>query len=332
MHTHLYLLLVHPSLRPACTHSHKQSIDPGYDRSISAMAQFEKNMPILHALINDPTHCQDCTYFFSLLHCASTECKFCNPAAAAAINATANTPLDTIIRKTMPMPMLQENGHYPAYEEACKLPFTNEKDRPSLRGAAPKAQVQAQHAADKAKPKGIFDASKLKAIVTCDNCNRPRCVFMMKKATVAELDQLTAYIGEVSFSCGDDLFEGAEGDDAKMASVFFNKEELSCRDDVELAFFNPQGKAVQCEFEHVCARCGNGPDDSPFKDPKEFNTEGRRPLPLCTECHDKKTTPVLVGKANLVDAGAEQACECITATASAISQISHPAHGPARRQ
>lgn len=212
------------------------------------------------------------------------------------------------------------------------MPFTNEKDRPSLRGAASKAQVQAQHPADKAKPKGIFDASKLKAIVTCDNCNRPRCVFMMKKATVAELDQLTAYIGEVSFSCGDDLFEGAEGDDAKMASVFFNKEELSCRDDVELAFFNPQGKAVQCEFEHVCARCGNGPDDSPFKDPKEFNTEGRRPLPLCTECHDKKTTPVLVGKANLVDAGAEQACECITATASAISQISHPAHGPARRQ
>ena len=41
--------------------------------------------------------------------------------------------------------------------------------------------------------------------------------------------------------------------------------------------------------------------------PKEFNTEGRRPLPLCTECHDKKTKPVLVGKVNLVDAGAEQA-------------------------
>ena len=49
----------------------------------------------------------------------------------------------------------------------------------------------------------------------------------------------------------------------------------------------------------MCARCGNGPDDSPLLGEKELGLpEGKTPLPLCTVCHTANKAPVLVNRAD----------------------------------
>ena len=91
----------------------------------------------------------------------------------------------------------------------------------------------------------------------------------------------------------------------KLKEKFYNKESISCRDNMELTFFNYGGLRGRNEFEHVCAICGSSPDESPLVSKSTFTpaiTGGKTPLPLCERCWDDGNgkKPVLVNRSDKV--------------------------------
>lgn len=171
---------------------------------------------------------------------------------------------------------------------------TSECDFPSkggLDGAAVKEQKQ-RDAGKELYP------SKVRFVVCCEECGRPRCIYAKNKPSEAQFRKLAAYLESVNYSCGDALFpEGLEGSDKKLADTFYNAEALTCRNEMELNYFNYGGLRGREEFEHVCACCGKDPAESPLVEKAKLAkvvTEGKVALPLCTQCFESGTKPVLV--------------------------------------
>ena len=144
--------------------------------------------------------------------------------------------------------------------------------------------------------------SKVRAIFFCDDCGRPRCLYSETMPTKSELRLLDAYLETVTACCGDALFPEhvrLDGPEEKLKAKFYNKENLSCRDDVELAYFNYGGLRGRAEFEHVCARCGADPTESPLVAKEalaSYVPGGKTALPLCEGCFASDKGPVLVGR------------------------------------
>ena len=72
----------------------------------------------------------------------------------------------------------------------------------------------------------------------------------MAKPSVALLKSMDAYAEDISFVCGDPLFEDELEDEMllKLKETFFVKEARSCTDWVERDFFNTGGVKGRTEF------------------------------------------------------------------------------------
>ena len=177
--------------------------------------------------------------------------------------------------------------------------------RPALgRGPLETQEEMLQTAADKKKE---LHPSKVRAVIICDECKRPRCIFAKTQPGVKQLGTLDAYTELAIFTCGSPLFSNDVDEDLKpLAEKFYNRERLSCRDDMELQYFNYGGLRGRSEFDHVCARCGQSDAESDLLVlPADFvklgvNLQGKTPLPLCLDCKGKKLQPVLVLRSNKV--------------------------------
>ena len=85
------------------------------------------------------------------------------------------------------------------------------------------------------------------------------------------------------------------GLEKKLAEKLYVKENMDCKDRMELYYYNYGGLRGRAEFNHVCAICGKGPEQSPLLTEGELGKpEGRTPLPLCTACHTDGVKPVCV--------------------------------------
>ena len=292
-------------------HTSLRELDDQYDASYSLMLQLKK-MPKLFVLLSDSVHTFDSTYMLSMQDCEDTDCQF-------GCRGWTGVPAKELLRCRPVLPMLNPSmpGHMYSYDEAKALPGgTSECDLPSKKNLSKVDNVGRK---EKDKEKELHP-SKVRAVCCCDECGRPRCIFSKTKPSEAQLRKLTAYLEGVNYVCGDNLFpESVEGNDKKLADVFYNTEAITCRNDMELCYFNYGGLRGREEFEHVCARCGNAPEESPLVDLKQLSaqvTKGKVPLPLCVACVDAEKTPVLVGRSNRVteelgrkERKAEQRCE-----------------------
>ena len=224
----------------------------------------------------------------------------------------AEKKLHVELAKRTPLPYMGKDGHYLRYEEVCHLVETDERDLPGNKATDLKAAKEvdaSKKAIDKAKPDGIFAGSKVRATVCCDECSRPRLLYADKKRESEKLlPELTAYLEGVDYQCGDALFDDNEDDASvkKLAEIFYVKERRTCDDPVEEHFFNTFGVRGRSEFEHVCARCGKGPDESPLDEKPKGATEGRTALPLCADCKADGKAPILVGKVDATEKAAEK--------------------------
>ena len=75
-------------------------------------------------------------------------------------------------------------------------------------------------------------------------------LYSMAKPSVALLKSMDAYAEDISFVCGDPLFEDELEDEMllKLKETFFVKEARSCTDWVERDFFNTGGVKGRTEF------------------------------------------------------------------------------------
>ena len=284
-------------------HASLRTLDDQYDPKYSLMSQLKK-MPVIEKCLLDPQHTFDSTYMLSLQDCDTEGCKFgCRGWTGLPTKAKE------VLRCKPVLPMKDPNnpGHMYSFDDAAALPGgTSECDMPSKKDLDSEEMKQRRQK-DKAKE---LHPSKVRATVICDGCGRPRIIFAKLKPSQAQLKKLDAYLESVSYKCGDALFtEGVEGSDRKLAEIFYMAEYLTCRDDMQRAYFNYGGLGGREEFEHVCARCGNGPEESPLIDKATLAaaaTAGKMALPLCSECFEAwkggntKKSPVLVGRSNKV--------------------------------
>ena len=167
-------------------------------------------------------------------------------------------------RPVLPMNNPKRPGHMYSYDEAMALlGGTSECDFPSKQGLG-SAEVKERQKLDRGKE---LHPSKVRAVVCCSDCGRPRCVYTKVMPTELQRRKFDTYIETVNYRCGDALFpEGIEDSDTQLAELFYNSEALTCRNDMELNFFNYGGLRGRDEFEHVCSLCGNDPTELPLVD------------------------------------------------------------------
>ena len=206
-----------------------------------------------------------------------------------------------------------KDGHYMRYDSVCHLVETDERDLPGAEKAMNKAATKevdgTKKALDKAKPEGIFSVSKVRSTVCCDECGKPRLIYADKKRESDKLlPNLEAYLEDIQYQCGDALFDFDDptNEETALQKTFFIKERRTCKDYIEEHFFNTYGTRGRAEFEHVCAICGKGPDESPLDVTPDGATGARTALPICADCKADGKPPVLVGKADVMESAAEK--------------------------
>ena len=157
---------------------------------------------------------------------------------------------------------------------------------------------EARRAKDK---KRKWDATKLRAVLTCTRCGGPRCVFSMNAVgntngpTEEDLHKLNQSIEAANgYVCGDNIAEGRK---------FYSRRAMRCGMPIESQYYNPKtgtkgGRIVVSD--DVCAICyvevedGNGMVASVELRTK-FNLGGKTPLPICRGCFDDGVEPPCSG-------------------------------------
>ena len=289
-------------------HASLTAIDPAYNRKFSAAKDLPR-MPILKELFSDSAHCFASTYAVEYFDCGDPDCKFGCTNWATELRqdcAARGCPEPKVeaavgwLKLRSPLPMAQQKGDsFVPFKDALRLATTDERDLPSHKAALHKQkdseQVKAQKAADKAKADvcggRIFQTSKVRACILCDECERPRLLYSMIAPKKPLLKAMGTYAEGISYMCGDPLFE-EHVTDAKLLELikgtFFVREAQSCRDHVEADFFNTGGVQGKTEFEYICSICGANPDDSPLVSDAVLGTrDGKKLLPICEDCHGK---------------------------------------------
>ena len=276
-------------------HDSLRALDDKYDPKYTLMPELRK-IPTIQAYLTDSEHTFDTTYMLSFQDCDAKDCKF-------GCCGWDGVPAKELLRCKPVLPMLNPNapGHMYSYDEAVALACgTSERNLPSKRGLG-NAEVQRRKEKDKKKE---LHPSKVRAVTCCDECGRPRCIYAKLKPSELQLKRLDGYLESINYTCGDALFPKlVEGGDEKLAQMFYNAEAITCLDKMELNYFNYGGLRGREEFEHVCARCGNAPEESQLIDKAKLAaavTQGKVALPLCTDCFDAKVGPVLVGRSDKV--------------------------------
>lgn len=280
-------------------HASLAAIDPAYDRSFSATKDLAR-MPILKQLFSESAHCFTATYAVEYFDCGDPGCKFgCTNWVAelredCATRGCAKAKVDAAVewlKLRSPLPMAKGNVFVP-FKDALRLDTTDKRDLPSHRVALQKQrdsdQVKARKAADKAKAAEcggrIFQTSKVRAIVLCDECARPRLLYSWNAPTKTQLKAMDVYAESISYMCGDPLFE-ENVSDAKLLELkrlFYVREAQSCRDPVEADFFNTGGVQGRTEFEYICSLCGADPEHSPLVSDAVLGLQdSRKLLPIC---------------------------------------------------
>ena len=264
-------------------HASLLELDPAYDRSLRLMSDLQK-MPVLAAYFVSKEHVFDSTYQLSLRDCNDPSCKAC----CGGWNDVPEN-LCSLIRAEPVLPMLDPDnpGHFYSYEKAAALRETDERDLPSMKDKVVTAADKESQASDKKKE---LHPSKVRAVVPCVECGRPRLLYAkLLEESKPLLTKLDSFLDGVDYTCGDLLFDTSSDDpvEQRLAKVFYHRELLSCRDNVEIDYFNYGGLRGRTEFEHVCARCGHAPEESPLVAASRFSAtqlEGKTPLPLCNAC------------------------------------------------
>ena len=292
-------------------HASLLELDPAYNRSLSLISDLQK-MPVLAGYFASANHVFDSTYQLSLRDCDDPNCKSC----CGGWNKVPEK-LCSLIRAEPVLPMLDPDnpGHFYSYEKAAALSETDERALPSMKQKVVTAADKESQANDKMKE---LHPSKVRAVVTCVECGRPRVLYAkLLDESKPLLKKLDAFIDTVDYTCGDLLFDASADDpiEQRLAEVFYHRELLSCRDNVEIDYFNYGGLRGRTEFEHVCARCGRAPEESPLVDRSLFSAtqlEGKTPLPLCNVCFStggkggSGIGPVLVKRSDKVTAELER--------------------------
>ena len=284
-----------------------RAFDPSYDpekRSKSGLQQMKN----IAEFMNSPEHCRISEYTLEYRLCGVAGCVIC-----ANIGREPRTPSINVdgynlreeVLDWMEFPTVNpaDNDHYlgpqatRAYLKANNVPFEK------LKGGLPKAkedneEMKAIAFAAEEDKKFKFVATKVRAIVKCDDCGAPRCVYSNNGVgrkggpTSAQKEHLEQWI-EHGYICGNKV----------PIETFYIRQKIRCGAYIESQYYNPSKNAVaggRIITEHACAICYTLEDAVSVEEIKKKRTlGGKNPLPLCRYCFDSRLkVPTTAGSSN----------------------------------
>ncbi|XP_056009061.1 uncharacterized protein LOC130051279 [Ostrea edulis] len=161
---------------------------------------------------------------------------------------------------------------------------TNDNHRP---GAAP---ANAQSEVDR-QNRELFKSQKVRDVVFCGECSKPRCVYSNKKMTTEQEELLRRIKEDRFYSCGGSLLP-ADSDNLGLVV----KESVSCSSEVETNYFTT---SLRHYLPPICIHCGSAENLLDDSDPyiSSLYEEYSVVRPICFQCRNAgKDTKNLGGK------------------------------------
>jgi hypothetical protein len=142
------------------------------------------------------THCILTRYLFQVKKCREESCLYCT-------THPVRLPQDQFEQLNwLPLPLMDASKeHYKKFEELYgQLP--SEVDRPSLSSTSVCSEAKIMDRENKK----LLVAAKVRAIITCLECQKPRCVYAAGTLTFEGKKVLKVVITSQAYSCGCELF------------------------------------------------------------------------------------------------------------------------------
>lgn len=174
----------------------------------------------------------------------SFQLKKCNSCAYCTMNPPRMPENKFEDLHFLPVPLPGENNQYMSFTELYGQ-NNKEEHRP---GATHNAE---ENVNDKLR-RDLFKNVKVRDVILCSECSKPRCIFAEKKLT-REQDELILRIKEESFyTCGDALVQ----DDSDEVGMVV-REGISCNSGIETTYYSASLKHY---LPLVCIQCGSADD------------------------------------------------------------------------
>ena len=217
-----------------------------------------ENLDTLKDFFKNPCRCHN--YTFQVKKCCDPGCAYCT------LNPVRLSEELFSQLHFLPDPMLGPDGNtYLPFEDVYGTETTDE-GRPSL-SAKPQATAN-----DKLR-KGLLVADKVRSIVPCAECGKPRAIYSRRKLTAVETAALDRQQEVLLYICGDQLFPTGPHKDTMVMKG------LNCQSPVETTYY--AGKTAA--FPDVCFHCGN-PNNFSGPAVQQQKEEFGIVRPICDHC------------------------------------------------
>ena len=219
------------------------------------------------------THCNSSHYVFQIRKCLDPSCYYC-------VQHPVRMDLEKFKELSLlPLPLLDTTKeHYRPFEELNGSEPT-EKDRPSLQQSGDPEAVEAD-----TKHKLLFNSSKVRAILNCQECFKPRCVYSARKLSLNEKVLLDVVVEDKTYTCGAAVFPPS----SPLADTVVVRQNIGCPNPMEAQYYS----ATLVSFPPVCYFCAVGEECLVEDDSiRELRKEYAVVRPICFLCKAEGKTP-----------------------------------------
>ena len=209
-------------------------------------------------------HCTRRHYFFCVKKCGDQSCKICG-------------------KPTLPDEVFQQLHQFPDPEKKPGTDrfksfteswgkSTSENDRPSMKHHQ---KERIGTTADTETQKVPVTAANVRHTVVCSVCDKPRCLFAVKKLTQADAAAITQMKEDVNCVCGGTVIPS----DDPLSKKVGTRLDIACTSEVSSHYF-----ASKRGLPPVCYKCGCV---NPLPISAETAARYQSVHPLCQECKNK---------------------------------------------
>ncbi len=135
-------------------------------------------------------------------------------------------------------------------------------------------------------------AQRVRQIVNCVDCNKPRCIFAAKRLTAAQQQQLDLLLEDLYFTCGSPILPEGHA----LWGVVYSNEKLLCAADVCSAYYDSEARRLTEPGPPVCVHCASTEN---LVDLTELRKKHAKVRPCCTAAACACLGPVTKGTSQL---------------------------------
>jgi hypothetical protein len=302
-----------------------------YDESIRDRAGLKK-MGRINRFFTCPKHTKFSEHGNEFVLCGEAGCNLCP--RMPRVSKLGDTDLTKEVLTFCPLPRLDSTGKEFLPIDECQLLLdkgaTLEEelaDLNKLRGDFDENDdIQKTRKARDTKLTKNVNWTKVRKVLTCDDCRAPRCVFSRLAVSnkggpqKKHMTALERFVEQNGFKCGDVVriyadgksdAERAEGVDTEEVPLLFCRESLVCGTSIESQYYAPGSdpqRGRRIATKHLCCHCYSDRGMASKKYVQAKHTLGGKGfLPICKHCVDDGATPVFKkGRPNQLEKANEE--------------------------